>query len=296
MEHSAQIREILAALLPSADAQWEITRLCHEEDGAPYDVWRIDAGEKRWILKKAKEYEYEVYTSFFPKSCPYVPQLENAVCFDADCYLQEQFVPGHNLQKCTRADLQAALDGLIGLQAAYWENQEKAGCCYSFAKSLLGRQKRGRYLNHPILEQAYERFLAAYETVPRTLCHDDLLPFNILVHDGRARIIDWEYAGILPYPTALARLLAHGTENPDDFFVLPEADRQFGIDYYYDHLIRQKGIPYEDYRRTLTLFFFYEYCEWVFVGNRYGNTDGTYYQRYLPIALRQAEEILKQSR
>ena len=73
MEHIAQVREILAALLPSADAQWEITRLCHEEDGAPYDVWRIDAGEKRWILKKAKEYEYEVYTSFSQSPAPMCP-------------------------------------------------------------------------------------------------------------------------------------------------------------------------------------------------------------------------------
>ena len=91
---------------------------------------------------------------------------------------------------------------------------------------------------------------------------------------------------------SLARLLAHGSEDDTQLFVMQESDRQFAIDYYYTHLISQHGISYPAYRNTLDLFFFYEYCEWVYVGNRYGNTNSTNYQRYLPLALRQAEHIL----
>ncbi len=287
----ADVPKILAQLLPIPCKDLHIVRLCHEEDKEPYDVWRIDAGEKSWILKKAKEYEHEVYTTFFVPHRPQVPQLEGAVAWEQDFYLLESYIPGHNLQKASREDLKIALDALIALQAAYWENTELAQRCYSFEKSLPDRQRRGQYLNHPVLEQAYRMYLKAYETVPRTLCHDDLLPLNVLIHQRQAYLIDWEYAGILPYPTSLVRLLAHGTPQPDDFFVLSQEDRQFGTDYYYNNLIREKGISYQDYRRTLSLFFFYEFCEWVYVGNRYGTTDGAYYQRYMPIALRQAERL-----
>lgn len=34
----------------------------------------------------------------------------------------------------------------------------------------------------------------------------------------RAVLIDWEYALILPYPTSLARLIAHGEEDENAFF------------------------------------------------------------------------------
>ena len=39
-------------------------------------------------------------------------------------------------------------------------------------------------------------------------------------------------------------------------------------------------------------FLFYEYCEWVFVGNKYNATDGEYYKKYLPIAKHQATKIM----
>ena len=70
-------------------------------------------------------------------------------------------------------------------------------------------------------------------------------------------------------------------------------DKQFAIDYYYENLLKGKGIAYAQWLQTLEYFLFYEYCEWVFVGNKYQATDGEYYKRYLPIAQAQAAKILK---
>ena len=53
-----------------------------------------------------------------------------------------------------------------------------------------------RGTHHAELEQAYERYLRIYSDIPRTLCHDDLLPFNVICAEKRAVIIDWEYAGM----------------------------------------------------------------------------------------------------
>ena len=75
--------------------------------------------------------------------------------------------------------------------------------------------------------------------------------------------IDWEYAGILPYPTSLARLIAHGEEDESAFFFMTQKDKDYAIDYYYEHLLKEKGIGYNAYRKTLDYFLLYEYCEWI---------------------------------
>ena len=38
---------------------------------------------------------------------------------------------------------------------------------------------------------------------------------------------------------------------------------------------------------------FYEYCEWVFVGHKYGDTESEYYKKYLPLARRQALALIR---
>ena len=72
-------------------------------------------------------------------------------------------------------------------------------------------------------------------------------------------------------------------------------DKDFATDYYYAHLLRDKDISYTDWRNTLEYFLFYEYCEWVSVGNKYGNTDSEYYKKYLPLARQQASKIMGMS-
>ena len=190
--------------------------------------------------------------------------------------------------KCNRAKLTCALDALISLQRRTWGSGNG-----SLGKSLLQRQDRGRHLNDPLLEEAYEKFLSVYQSVPRTLCHDDLLPFNIIASEERAVLIDWECGGVLPYPTSFARLIAHAEEDQDALFYMTEADKQFAIAYYYDNLLKDKGISYTNWRNTLEFFLFYEYCEWVFVGNKYHATDGEYYKKYLPMAKKQAAKIME---
>ena len=81
-----------------------------------------------------------------------------------------------------------------------------------------GGGNRGNSLGDADLERAYERFLQIYGEIPRTLCHDDLLPSMCFCSGDRAVLIDWEYALILPYPTSLARLIAHGEEDENAFF------------------------------------------------------------------------------
>lgn len=269
-----------------------VTQLKREENDELYQVWRIDSGDTSYILKEAGAQEAETYQSILAELDENsVPALRQRVVADGKTYLLMEYIDGDNLCRCNRPKLTAALDALISLQQKTWDSRALAEYGYSYEKSLRDRRTRENYLNDPLLEEVYEAFLAVYQTVPRALCHDDLLPFNIIASDHRAVLIDWEYGGILPYPTSFARLIAHGEEQEGAFFYLTRADRAFAIDYYYNHLLKDKGISYPQWCDTLEYFLFYEYCEWVFVGNKYGATDGEYYQKYLPLARQQALKI-----
>ena len=264
-----------------------ITQLRREEYDSFYQVWRIDTDNTSYILKQAKENEAEIYQSILAPLKDGIPTLYQTITIEDKIYLLMEYIDGEDLCRCNRTKLTSALDALIALQKETWEANS-----YGFDNSLKHRQNRGKYLNDPLLEDAYSRFLKVYQSVPCALCHDDLLPFNIIASEKRAVLIDWEVCGILPYPTSFARLIAHTEENAGALFYMTQADKDFATDYYYEHLLKHKGISYDQWRDTLEFFLFYEYCEWVYVGNKYNATDGEYYKKYLPMAKKQAEKLL----
>jgi thiamine kinase-like enzyme len=111
-----------------------------------------------------------------------------------------------------------------------------------------------------------------------------MLPFNVIISQNRAVILDWEYGGILPYPCALARLIAYGEEDENALFFIKRDDQIFAVDYYYENLIKGMDISYEEYIRTMKLFFFKEYSEWIYCANSSGDRSGEYYRKYSQMA------------
>ena len=255
------------------------------EDGEAYEVWKIVTPEKSLVLKPAKEYEVEVYTTFLSGTPGYAPQLLANAEYEGKSWLLGEYIHGEDLRFCTREKLKLTLDALIAMQKQWWDARGYENAAFSQEKARPGRFRRGEVLDNPALQKAYGVYLRYCETLPRTLCHEDLLPFNILVSRDRAVLIDWEYAGMQPYLSSLARLIAHGEEGEDAFFHMKEEDRAFAIDYYYRNLPMKKGIRYEEYRKALDAFLLYEYCEWVMLGVRYGDRESPRYQRYLSLAL-----------
>ena len=289
-----EIREIIQrinAVLISENAT--ITQLKHEEDDEFYQVWRIHSNGKNYLLKQAKGDEKEIYPALLSDCKDSVPALYQTITADENTYLLLEYIDGENVCKCNREKLILTLNALISLQEKTWETLDFKGIEHLFTKSVAHRENRGKYLRDELLESAYAEFLRVYQAAPRTLCHDDLLPFNVLCTDKKAVLIDWEVGGILPYPTSFARLIAHTEEDEDALFYMSQADKDFAVDYYYEKLLKNKGISYLEWKKTLEYFLFYEYCEWVFVGHKYNATDGEYYQKYLPLAQKQARKILE---
>ena len=275
------IIEILEDMkLPFPLSDIEITPFTSAEDGSEYSVWRVCCKDQKFVLKRAKGFEIETYSSFFSDGIAGAPKFYTAVNYRGDDYFLMGYVDGVDLCKCTRESLKRTLDAIISLQNKYWEDKTYENCGFSFEKSIVGRISRGKYLFDNEIESAYALFLEEYRRLPRTLCHDDLLPFNVLVSDNGATLIDWEYGGILPYPTPIARLIAHCEEDENAFFYMSEDDKAFAIDYYYENLVRSKGISYDEYRRSFDLFLLYEYCEWIMLGNKYDNGDKSMLEKY----------------
>lgn len=286
-----ELKSILENLGISGDYTAEPFR--NAEDGESYAVWKIQTREKTLVLKPAKEQEAQVYAAFLQGNPEYAPRLLASSETHGKTWLLLEYIEGEDLRFCTREKLKLALDALIAMQSQWWEKPGCEDAAFSMEKARPGRIRRGEDLGNDTLKQAYSEYLKYWESLPRTLCHEDLLPFNVLVNRERAVLIDWEYAGMQPYPSSLARLIAHGEAGEDAFFHMTEADRAFAIDYYYRNLVMEKGISREDYRRALDAFLLYEYCEWVMLGVRYGNTDSERYRRYLALALEHIEKNLQ---
>ena len=284
------IREIIAKT--GFGEQAEVTAFKHEEDDSDYAVWKIEEGGVTRVLKKISKQELDVYDAFLASTKCGVPRFYKSIEYDGELFILMEYIEGHNLQKCDRESLTAVLDALTYLQNMYWEKRELQGIGYGFEVSLPERQKRGKYLNDAELERVYERFLRIYSDIPQTLCHDDLLPFNVLCAKERAVIIDWEYAGILPYPTSLARLLAHCEEEESAFFYMTQDDKDYAVDYYFEHLLKEKGIDYNAYRRTLDYFLLYEYCEWIMLGIKYNDTENERFQKYYAKAKEHIKKLI----
>lgn len=258
-----------------------ISRVAHEEDIGYYNVWKIASASGNYILKKSTPRELAVYRSYLSQVKLAVPRLLGSTEFHDDVYILLEHISDSDLRKCTREALISALDALISIQDKFWESQEMDGVGTSFEESMEARKSRGEYIKYPEIKRAYNDYLTAYTDLPRTLCHDDLLPFNVIYDGSRAVLIDWEHAGILPYPTPITRLIAHCSDDENAFFYMNDADKEFAVEYYFEHFIKGKGISRADYMRSVDLFLLYEYCEWIMLGKKYGETNSARYKEYL---------------
>ena len=287
----SEVRTVLAKFKLLRESDLSVKAFVSAEDGSEYAAWLVDNGHAKYVLKQAKAYEIDVYHSFFSSGQSYVPSFLGSCRDNGRDYFLTEYFPGTDLRVCDRKRLILVLDALADMQNEFWERTELYGACVTMEKSLEAIRNRGKYLGSELLEKTYRKFEQVYRKTPRSLCHDDLLPINVLANSERAVFIDWEYGGVLPYLGAFARLIAHGREDRDYYFYMSAEDREFAIAYYYDALAKQHGISREEFRQTLDYFLFYEYCEWIMLGNRYDSRDDERYGYYLNLAEQLAKKL-----
>lgn len=254
-------------------------RLKYEDYDGYYNVWKVTIDNNQYILKQVSDNELSFYKEI---ECRYIPYYYGSCSYYKKTYMLLEYINGNNLMKCEKENLKKALDAIINIQSNNYNINS------NYDEKLQKVINRKQYLNNDVLEKTYEKFIIRYQNIYKTLTHDDLLPFNVLVKDDKAVLIDWEHFGILPYPLMICRLLAHCMNNKYYTFYMKDKDKDFAINYYYINYVSLLGIDINTYLEDINYFMFYEYTEWIYVYNKYNKTRDNRYEYYMEKALEYA--------
>ena len=281
------IRKIVTSIL-NKDIDFEVDRFHYEETKGFYkNIYKIITKRKTYVLKASKGDEEVIY-KLLNNEVNSVPYYYGSYKYRNKIYTLVDFVNGKNAMKLDRKNLVKIIDAIIDVQNRFWNSNLTVGT--SFDNALGVRENRLTFLPDE-LKSAYQKYIDCFKAAHLTFSHEDLLPFNVLINKSQAYFIDFEVAGILPYPTMLARLIAHGEENKNALFFLRKQDYKFAVEYYYENFIKDKGITKEEYLRTMKLFVYNELIEWVYVYNKNNYEHNEFYGKYYTKALQLSIEL-----
>lgn len=242
----------------------DIKQIKNEDGDDFYNVWMIVSDNNSYILKRSTENEISNYKVLL--NIP-IPKYYGNLKYYNKLYILIEYLDGDNLMngnldKCTKA-----IDTIIEINKKYLNNEVELSD--TFDKELIRINKRLEYLNDELLERKYLEFIDVYKKTIKTVCHNDLLPFNMIIVNNIAYLIDLENIGYLPYLLMFARFIAHYKNIKGYLFYLEDSVKEYLIKYYYDNFVSLLNKSYEEYLSELDLFLFFEYTEWVYVYNRY---------------------------
>lgn len=237
--HINKLREVLEVIKPEVEGQIYVERF-HDNGGGEdriYNVYKITADNKTYILKKSDDNEIGVYEKFLSNKNLPVPELEGWTCIDKTKWILIEYIAGADLRLFNKDMAYGCADSLSRIFNMYWQNDD-------FQENMLDNRferywtrinKRAQCLeNEEKLASAYSVFLERQLVCPRTLCNGDFLQCNAIESDEHIILIDWAFAGIMPYSLDVARLIAHGSEKkfPFPFYMTDEYRRIFLKDLY----------------------------------------------------------------
>ena len=99
----------------------EITPFINAEDGEAYQVWQINTDGKRYVLKKAKGYESQLYKTVLSDLERAVPRLVAMTDCEGETFILTEFVDGDDLRLADREKIRDTIDALIYLQDKFWD-------------------------------------------------------------------------------------------------------------------------------------------------------------------------------
>ena len=202
----------LEEVLSESGGLVEAERFCDStgEYQRKYNVYKISAGEKAYVLKCSDKMETVLYRNFLQGQDFAVPQYYGDTEYDGHVWLMMEYIDGPDLRRFDQEMAVASADTLAQIQNFYWGCETEDGRFRRYWERI--QRRSGCLKKEPEIAAAYNRFLERQKDCPRTLCNGDFLQFNGILHEGRVYMIDWGFGGIMPYALDIARLIVHGSE------------------------------------------------------------------------------------
>lgn len=237
------INSILTKIKPEITEKLSMEQFHDDGEGVDrvYNVYKIISGEEIYILKRSEDNEIEVYEKFlFNKNLP-VPKLEGWTCVDNTKWILIEYIEGQDLRNFNEGMANGCAESLSKIFNTYWQESdfEENELDNRFERYWTRINKRAQCLkNEPKLSSAYRVFLDRQLVCPRTLCNGDLLQFNGIESKESIVLIDWAFAGVMPYSLDIARLISHGSEKFFPFpFYMTDEYRKIFVKGVYERLI-----------------------------------------------------------
>ncbi len=280
---------ILKEILPD-DSLISAEQFFDDSEGdKEYNVYKLTTGSGTYIVKKSEPKESFIYKNFFRGKALPVPWFLGSAVIDENEWAVMEYVGGPDLRHFDESSVLACAESFSKIANAFWDAEGDSNGRYE--EYLKRIERRSLCLkNEPELMAAYEIFMERQKTCPRTLCNGDFIPFNGLYSNGKVIIIDWEYGGLLPYSLDVARIIAHGTENSDPFYITPELFELY-IERVYE-LLEQKP-DYERYRLDVDLALLNEYVEMLEWGLNDPKERPGFFDHYYTLATDKAKTIIR---
>jgi len=281
--------DILKGILPEGSLISAEQFFDSSDGDKEYNVYKLTTDKGTYIVKKSEQKESLIYKNFFRGKALPVPKFFGSAALGEDEWAVMEYVWGDDLRHFDENIVSACAESFSKIANAYWGAEGDPNGRYE--EYLKRIERRSLCLkNEPELMAAYEIFMERQKTCPRTLCNGDFIPFNGLYFGGRVTIIDWEYGGLLPYSLDVARIIAHGTENSDPFYITPELFELY-IERVYELLEQKPG--YERYRLDVDLALLNEYVEMLEWGLNDPKEKPSFFDHYYSLAFSKAKDILK---
>lgn len=276
-------------------------QFCDDGEGEVnrYNVYKITAGDKYYVLKKSDEAEIRIYEHFLNGQGLPAPAYFGSTKWNGEQWILIEYVEGTDLRDYTPDMAIACAESISRIANRYWQEDEAEFARKKqddrFERYWKRINKRAECLKEePLLREAYDCFLRRQLTCPRTLSNGDFLQFNAIFWDKKVTLVDWAFGGIMPYSLDIARMIAHGTENRRTFpFYMTEAHKGLFVRRTYELLERRPS--YERYLADIRLAVLNEYIEFIesdLPGSSQARDE--VFDYYSSGALKLAEEILRE--
>ena len=225
-----------------------IERFCDDGEGEinRYNVFKVNNvndDNQEYVLKKSDEKEIFVYQELLEGKGFNVPKFYGSVEENDIKWILIEYIQGTDLRDFNKEMAIACAESITKVMNTYWQNNSE-----DFVKNKIDDRferyydrinERAKCLeNEELIKKAYDVFIERQLICPRTLCNGDFLQFNGIYKNGKVSVIDWAFAGIMPYSLDIARLITHGTEDKRAFpFYMNDELRKNFIEEVYSRLL-----------------------------------------------------------